>query len=240
MVSVPVLSLHSTSTPASSSIADSRETIAFCRDRARAPSAMVTDITAGIATGTEAISSTSTNWAMPPERRQPQASATTHVAVDLEADQERRQGCREQDQEVADLQHRLPRRATWSRPRRPASRSGRRTCCCRSRSRPRSSRPAWRCCPSRRRRPPAWRPGSDLARQRCLVDAEIGAVDQQELGRDDLASGHGDDVARHELGRVDREPLLAAQRRALSARPFSRAASALAALLSCQKPTAAL
>ena len=31
MVSVPVLSLHSTSTPASSSIADSRETMAFCR-----------------------------------------------------------------------------------------------------------------------------------------------------------------------------------------------------------------
>ena len=77
MVSVPVLSLHSTSTPASSSIADSRETIAFCLDSARAPSAMVTDMTAGMATGTDATSSTRTNWVMMPMVAQPQTSATT-------------------------------------------------------------------------------------------------------------------------------------------------------------------
>ena len=77
MVSVPVLSLHSTSTPASSSIADRRETIAFCLDSASAPSAMVTDITAGIATGTEATSSTRTNCAIDPAVAQLQTPATT-------------------------------------------------------------------------------------------------------------------------------------------------------------------
>ena len=38
---------------------------------------MVTDITAGIATGTEATSRTRTNWAMVPSVAQLQASATT-------------------------------------------------------------------------------------------------------------------------------------------------------------------
>ncbi len=50
-VSVPVLSAHSTSMPAISSMATSRETMAFIRARRSAPMAMVTDSTAGRATG---------------------------------------------------------------------------------------------------------------------------------------------------------------------------------------------
>src|SRR6266480_4404427 len=53
-VNVPVLSEQRTSTPANSSIDSSRETIALLLASFRAPSAIVTDSTAGIATGTEA------------------------------------------------------------------------------------------------------------------------------------------------------------------------------------------
>ena len=49
--------------PAISSIASSRDTIAFSRASILAPSAMVIDRTAGIATGTEATSRISTNSA---------------------------------------------------------------------------------------------------------------------------------------------------------------------------------
>ena len=66
MVSVPVLSLQSTSTPASSEMADSLDRIAFCFESLSAPKAIVTDITAGMATGMDAIKSTSTNWAILP------------------------------------------------------------------------------------------------------------------------------------------------------------------------------
>ena len=60
-VSVPVLSEHSTSTPASSSMATSRLTIAFFVASSRAPTAIVTDSTVGIATGIAATVSTSAN-----------------------------------------------------------------------------------------------------------------------------------------------------------------------------------
>ena len=60
-VSVPVLSEHKTSTPASSSIATSRLTIAFFFASSRAPAAIVTDSTVGIATGIAATVSTSAN-----------------------------------------------------------------------------------------------------------------------------------------------------------------------------------
>ena len=60
-VSVPVLSEHKMSTPASSSIADSRVTIASFLARRRAPTAMVTDSTVGIATGIAATVSTRAN-----------------------------------------------------------------------------------------------------------------------------------------------------------------------------------
>jgi hypothetical protein len=60
-VSVPVLSVQSTSTPASSSIATSRLTIAFLLASRRAPTAIVTDSTVGIATGIAATVSTSAN-----------------------------------------------------------------------------------------------------------------------------------------------------------------------------------
>ena len=66
MVSVPVLSLHKMSTPASSDMAESLDKIAFCFESLSAPSAMVTDITAGMATGIDAIRRTSTNCAILP------------------------------------------------------------------------------------------------------------------------------------------------------------------------------
>jgi hypothetical protein len=65
------------STPAISSIAASRETIAFSRDKASAPIAMVIENTAGIATGIEAISRISTNCKMFNASETPQSSATT-------------------------------------------------------------------------------------------------------------------------------------------------------------------
>ena len=60
-VRVPVLSAQSTSTPASSSIATRRDTMAFLVASSRAPTAMVTDNTVGIATGIAATVRTSAN-----------------------------------------------------------------------------------------------------------------------------------------------------------------------------------
>ena len=60
-VRVPVLSAHSTSTPASSSIATKRLTIASFLASRRAPTAIVTDNTVGIATGIAATVSTRAN-----------------------------------------------------------------------------------------------------------------------------------------------------------------------------------
>ena len=61
-VRVPVLSEQSTSMPAISSMDSRRATMALLRDSARAPTAIVTDRTAGIATGMAATVSTSANW----------------------------------------------------------------------------------------------------------------------------------------------------------------------------------
>ena len=60
-VRVPVLSAHSTSTPANSSMAANRVTIASFLASRRAPTAMVTDNTVGIATGIAATVSTKAN-----------------------------------------------------------------------------------------------------------------------------------------------------------------------------------
>ena len=60
-VRVPVLSAQSTSTPANSSIATSLLTIACFFASRRAPTAIVTDKTVGIATGMAATVSTSAN-----------------------------------------------------------------------------------------------------------------------------------------------------------------------------------
>lgn len=60
-VSVPVLSAQSTSTPASSSMATSLLTIACFLASRRAPTAIVTESTIGIATGMAATVSTSAN-----------------------------------------------------------------------------------------------------------------------------------------------------------------------------------
>ncbi len=60
-VRVPVLSAQSTSTPANSSMATSLLTIAFFLASRRAPTAIVTDNTVGIATGMAATVRTSAN-----------------------------------------------------------------------------------------------------------------------------------------------------------------------------------
>ena len=77
LVSVPVLSVQRMSTPAISSMAARRETMAFCFDRSRAPRAMVIEKTAGMATGIEATSSTRTNCRMVSASSQRQSWATT-------------------------------------------------------------------------------------------------------------------------------------------------------------------
>ena len=65
------------STPASSSMASSRETMAFFFAKVWAPSELVTVITVGIATGMEAINSTSTMRAMTAKSVHSQSSSTT-------------------------------------------------------------------------------------------------------------------------------------------------------------------
>ena len=60
-VRVPVLSAHNTSTPANSSMATNWLTIACFLASRRAPTAMVTDNTVGMATGIAATVSTSAN-----------------------------------------------------------------------------------------------------------------------------------------------------------------------------------
>ncbi len=60
-VRVPVLSVQSTSTPASSSMATNRLTMAFFEASTRAPTAIVTDSTVGIATGMAATVRTRAN-----------------------------------------------------------------------------------------------------------------------------------------------------------------------------------
>ena len=60
-VSVPVLSVHNTSTPANSSIADRRVTMACFLAKRRAPTAIVTESTVGIATGMAATKRTNAN-----------------------------------------------------------------------------------------------------------------------------------------------------------------------------------
>ena len=60
-VSVPVLSEHRMSTPASSSMAASRVTTTCFFASRRAPTAMVTDSTVGMATGIAATKSTRAN-----------------------------------------------------------------------------------------------------------------------------------------------------------------------------------
>ena len=62
-VRVPVLSEQRTSMPAISSMDSSRDTMAFMREMARAPTAMVTESTAGIATGMDATVRISANCA---------------------------------------------------------------------------------------------------------------------------------------------------------------------------------
>ena len=79
-VRVPVLSEHSTSTPASSSIATSRLTIACFLASSRAPTAIVTDSTVGIATGIAATVSTSANCSVV-NNASPRAIETTMITA---------------------------------------------------------------------------------------------------------------------------------------------------------------
>ena len=95
-VKVPVLSEQSTSTPASSSIAERRVTMASFFARRRAPTAIVTESTVGIATGIAATRRTSANSRVS-NMGSPRKSATARINDD-ERD-------RENDEVVADLQH---------------------------------------------------------------------------------------------------------------------------------------
>jgi hypothetical protein len=79
-VMVPVLSAHSTSTPASSSTTGRWLTTAWRRASVRAPIAIVTDSTAGRATGTEAIVTTSANSSVV-ETLSPRASETATITA---------------------------------------------------------------------------------------------------------------------------------------------------------------
>ena len=79
-VSVPVLSEQRMSTPASSSTVDSLVTIACFAARARAPRAMVTDSTAGMATGTAAMVRTRANWSTS-SSLSPRNTATTNMSM---------------------------------------------------------------------------------------------------------------------------------------------------------------
>ena len=95
-VRVPVLSAHSTSTPASSSMATNLLTIACFFASRRAPTAMVTDRTVGIATGIAATVSTRANC---------NVVRIGLPAINSDSDDHRHQDHRQHDQVVADPQH---------------------------------------------------------------------------------------------------------------------------------------
>ena len=77
---VTVLSMQSTSTPASSSTAGRWLTTASLRAKVRAPTAIVTDKSAGRATGTEAIVTTRANSSVV-EVELPRASDTATMTA---------------------------------------------------------------------------------------------------------------------------------------------------------------
>jgi hypothetical protein len=89
------LSAQSTSTPASSSIATSLLTIAYFFASLRAPAAIVTDNTVGIATG---IAATVRTNARELQRRQ-----NRFAAIDREANDDGHHDQRQDDQIVADF-----------------------------------------------------------------------------------------------------------------------------------------
>ena len=84
LVMVPVLSAHRTSTPAISSTAGRWLTTASCLASSRAPTAIVTDRTAGRATGIEAIVTTNANSRVL-VRPVPRTSETTTMTVTRES-----------------------------------------------------------------------------------------------------------------------------------------------------------
>jgi len=49
-----------------------------------------------------------------------------------------------------------------------------------------------------------------LAGQRRLIAAQILAIGEDKIGRNDLTGGNADDIARHEVGGVNGNPLLVA------------------------------
>ncbi len=99
------------STPAISSIAESLETIAFSFESASAPSAIVTEKTAGMATGMEATISTSTNCRMRERVRHAPIIGDDEIAIDLDRDQHDRERNGDDDEKIADLEHGLLRMA---------------------------------------------------------------------------------------------------------------------------------
>ena len=94
-VSVPVLSAHKISTPASSSIATNRLTTACFLARRRAPTAIVTDRTVGIATGYRCDGQ---------HERELQGGENRIPPVDGKSDDDPNQADGEDDEIVANLQ----------------------------------------------------------------------------------------------------------------------------------------
>ena len=102
-VRVPVLSEHSTSTPANSSMAANRVTIASFVASRRAPTAMVTDSTVGIATGMAATVRMSANKRTGSSGGIAESIGSPRKIADR--NNHRYQCRREDDQVIADLQH---------------------------------------------------------------------------------------------------------------------------------------
>ena len=196
-VRVPVLSVHSTSTPASSSMATSRLTIAFFLASRRAPTAIVTDSTVGIATGIAATVSTRANCSVVEDRV---------AAEDRDDDDHRHQGHREDDQEGADLQHRPLEMADGVRllhqlrglaevgVRAGGVDQGADLALADDRT-------------GEHRLAGLARGGQRLSGQRRLVHLDRVARQQARIGRHDVAQAQADDVARHQLTRRRGDPL---------------------------------
>ncbi len=196
-VRVPVLSAHSTSTPASSSMATRRLTIACFLARRRAPTAIVTDSTVGIATGIAATVSTRANCSV---------VRIAVAAKDGEGDDHGDQRHRQDDQVVADLQHRalkvtdrvrlLHELRGLAEVRLVARGVDQRADLALADDGPREHRIA-RLALGRQR----------LARQGGLIHLDRVPLQQPRVRRHDVPQAHAYHVARHELSRRRSDPL---------------------------------
>ena len=196
-VRVPVLSAHSTSIPANSSMATSRLTIASFRASRRAPTAIVTDNTVGIATGIAATVSTKANCSVV-TIGSPRKIATAIIT--------RHQCHREDDQIIANLQHRALEVADGLHllhQLRGFAEVGVRAggidqCAAFALANDRTGEDRFASFA---------RGGQRLSRQRRLIDLDRIARQQACIGRHNVAQAESNDVARHQLARGRGDPL---------------------------------